>query len=87
MLASVAMLLRASLFGVLLVLGGSACGHGPGGNLAVDIPVLPYLAPDIDEITGMEPADDEDDKAVKDKDKDKKGTEPAPAPTPPAPKK
>jgi hypothetical protein len=71
-------MLRASLF-VLLLGSIAACGHGPGGKLAVDIPVLPYVPPDVEEISGT----------VVDEDKDAdepKGTEPAPAPAPP-PKK
>jgi hypothetical protein len=32
--------------------GLAACGGGSAGKLAVDTPILPYKAPDIDDITG-----------------------------------
>jgi hypothetical protein len=50
------------LVGVLLDAWGatSGCTHA-GGTLAVDAPrLLPYQAPDADEIAGTEPADDAD---------------------------
>ena len=65
-----------------------ACGGGPGGKLAVDTPILPYVAPDIDEITGIDPdAPKPAPKAVK---PEPAATAPTPAPaqpiaTPPAP--
>jgi hypothetical protein len=43
--------LRALLLSVLV---GVGCGGGAGGKLMVDTPVLPYQAPDIDEITGID---------------------------------
>jgi hypothetical protein len=74
-------MLRASLF--VLVLGSiAACGHGPGGKLAVDVPVLPYLPPDVEEISGTA-VDEDKEPGVE----EPKGTEPAPAPAPTPPKK
>jgi hypothetical protein len=44
----------------------AACGGGGPGKLAVDSPALPYQAPDISEITGIdedaEPADEAEEK-------------------------
>lgn len=57
-----------------LAVAGAGCG-GPGKNrVMTDTPALPYLAPDIDELTGIDSEADEADEA-----------EPADeAPTPPA---
>src|SRR5436853_4695772 len=38
-------------FGLL----ATACGGGGAGKILADTPVLPYQAPDIDEITGIDP--------------------------------
>jgi hypothetical protein len=38
-------MLRASL----LVVALAACGHGPGGKLMVDTPILPFTPPEFDE--------------------------------------
>ena len=52
------MKLRATILGfvkVAAVTGGlSACGGAKAGKLAVDTPVLPYQAPDISDITGID---------------------------------
>ena len=37
----------------------TACGGGGAGKIMADTPALPYQAPDIDEITGID-SDDED---------------------------
>ncbi len=67
------MLLRASF--LLLALGSlSACGSSKAGRLMVDSPAMPYQAPDIDELTGI---DSEETDAT-----EEKGTAPAPAPAP-----
>jgi hypothetical protein len=40
---------------------GAGCTH-PGGKLMVDAPKLvPYVAPDIDEITGIDSSDEPED--------------------------
>jgi len=44
------MMLRALASALFLV----ACGGGGPGKLAVDSPALPYQAPDISEITGID---------------------------------
>ncbi|MBX3158647.1 MAG: hypothetical protein KF773_21950 [Deltaproteobacteria bacterium] len=43
------------LFCAALASQAIGCGKGAGGKLAVDTPMLPYVAPDIDEITGIDP--------------------------------
>ncbi len=44
------------------VTGGlAACGGGAGGKLMVDTPVLPYQAPDISDITGIDEDDGDSD--------------------------
>jgi hypothetical protein len=65
------MILRA----LILVLV-AACGGGKTGKLMADTPILPYIAPDADELAGIEP---------KDEDEQPDGTEPAPAPPPKKP--
>ncbi len=58
-------------FGVL----ATACGGGGAGKIMADTPALPYQAPDIDEITGIDPDEEPAEQP-----------EPAPAPAPaPAP--
>jgi hypothetical protein len=62
----------------LLILSLAACGGAAAGKIMADTPVLPYQAPDISEITGIEEPDESE------------ATEKAPAPPPapaPAPKK
>jgi hypothetical protein len=39
---------------------GVGCGGGGGGKILADTPALPYQAPDVDEISGTEPADEAD---------------------------
>jgi len=60
-LACCAMRIRASILttGLLLALSTvSACSHA-GGKLMVDAPrMLPYQAPDIDEITGIDSSEE-----------------------------
>ena len=65
------MLIRVSLVVVLGLLG--AC-KSAGGKLPVDSPLTPYKAPDIDELTGIEPADEPDQPDADEK------PEPAPPP-------
>jgi hypothetical protein len=83
------MLLRASFLALVVLLGSLAagCGHLPpayANKLVVDTPALPYTAPDIDEITGI----DSDAEEAARTEQPPKGTAPAPAPAPtPAPKK
>ncbi|MBL9013273.1 MAG: hypothetical protein JNL83_03800 [Myxococcales bacterium] len=57
------------LLAVTSIAAATACGGGGGGKIMADTPVLPYQAPDIDEITGMESEDE-----------DAEETAPAPAP-------
>jgi len=72
-------MLRASLLSLSLALCTLGCGGSKkGGTLMVDIPVLPYKAPDIEELSGV--SDDEPEPEPE--------PEPQPAPTeapPPAP--
>jgi len=42
---------------------GVGCG-GSGGKIMADTPALPYQAPDVDEISGTEPADEADGEAA-----------------------
>ena len=72
-LASQAMLIRVSL---VLGFGLVAGCKGAGGKLTVDTPLVPYVAPDIDELTGIEPPDDEPNEPA----------EPTPEAAPPAKK-
>jgi hypothetical protein len=57
------MRIRASLLTTALLIAissGAACTHA-GGKLMVDAPkMLPYQAPDIDEITGIDSSDTPD---------------------------
>lgn len=75
-LASASML-RAKLVLSCVVATAACGGGGAGGKIMADLPegVLAYEAPDIDEITGIEPADEAD----ADDDSSK-----APDPAPPA---
>lgn len=55
-----------------------ACGPKKGGTLTVDTPVLPYKAPDIEELSGV--SDDEPEEPPAEEPK----AEPAPTPAPTA---
>lgn len=44
-----------SVFFVAAVLGGSACGGGSAGKIMADTTILPYQAPDADELAGIDP--------------------------------
>ncbi len=57
MVASSVMTIRALFVAILASTALAACGHGPGGKLPVDSPLVQYKAPDISDITGI----DEDD--------------------------
>ncbi len=52
------MKLRAACITVVKVatiaIATGACGPGAGGKLTVDTPAMPYQAPDIDDITGID---------------------------------
>jgi hypothetical protein len=59
------MKMRASIAGLVLATVVAGCGHGPGGKVPADTmqynvktkawePLLPYKAPDVDEITGID---------------------------------
>jgi len=62
--------------GFLAVVATGGC-HSAGGKLMVDSPALPYVKPDISDITGIDEDDDTDAAPA---------AAPAPAPTPaPAP--
>jgi hypothetical protein len=51
-------LVAAKLLAVTSIATAAACGGGGAGKIMADTPALPYQAPDIDEITGID-ADDE----------------------------
>jgi hypothetical protein len=60
-----------------MVLGSLvACGPKKGGTLAVDTPVLPYKAPDIEELSGVS----DDEPAEPPAEEPKAETAPTPAP-------
>jgi hypothetical protein len=42
------------LFAITAIATAAACGGGGAGKIMADTPALPYQAPDIDEITGIE---------------------------------
>ncbi len=44
-----------SVFFVAVALGASACGGGKAGKIMADTTILPYQAPDADEIAGIDP--------------------------------
>ena len=52
-------LVAAKLLAVTSIATATACGGGGPGKIMADTPVLPYQAPDIDEITGID-TDDQD---------------------------
>jgi hypothetical protein len=70
------MTIRVSLFGfarlaattIALTGGLAGCGGGGGGKLVVDNPALPYQAPDIEELTGIDDDDEDADTADTDTD-------------------
>jgi len=43
------------LLAVTSIAAVAACGGGGAGKIMADTPALPYQAPDIDEITGIDP--------------------------------
>ncbi len=45
---------------LIIVSWTTGCGGGGAGKIMAEIPVLPYQAPDISEITGIEEPDDMD---------------------------
>ncbi|MBA3460802.1 MAG: hypothetical protein H0T46_12615 [Deltaproteobacteria bacterium] len=44
----------ASLAAIAALTSATACGGGAGGKIMADTTILPYQAPDIDEITGID---------------------------------
>lgn len=71
---------RATLFAIVMGIGASTgCGSTPN-KLMADSPALPYQAPDIAEITGIE----EDDEEPTEEPEEAPAPAPAPAPTPAA---
>jgi len=63
-IASTVMRTRASILTIAKACAGAAiittaggCGGTKMGKIMADTPVLPYEAPDIDELTGIEPPD------------------------------
>jgi hypothetical protein len=44
-----------SAFFVAAALGAAACGGGKAGKIMADTTILPYQAPDTDEIAGIDP--------------------------------
>jgi hypothetical protein len=67
---------RASLFAIVVgFFAVTGCGAPPRNKVMADTPALPYQAPDIAEITGIEEPD-EDEPA------EEPAEEPAPAPAP-----
>ncbi len=71
------MLLRASLLLALALGTLIGCGAKKGGKLMVDTPVLPYKAPDIEELSGVS---DEPDPEPADESKPEAATPPPPQP-------
>ena len=67
------MQLRALLFMLVMAVTVGCGGGGPAKGLAVDTPILPYQAPDVAEITGIEEEEEEEEEGT---------AEPAPAPAP-----
>jgi hypothetical protein len=67
--------LLASILLAAAVLGTSACGGAGAGKIMADTPIVEYLAPDVDELAGIEePEEPEEEEDAEE------GTEPAPAP-------
>ncbi|MBS1121907.1 MAG: hypothetical protein H6Q90_4135 [Deltaproteobacteria bacterium] len=75
------MLLRAKI--VLLALAAlTACGSAKAGKLMVDSPAMPYVAPDIDELTGIDSEAEPAAPAAEPPASTPTAPAPAPAPTP-----
>ncbi len=69
---------RATLFAIVVgFFAITGCGGPPKKKILADTPALPYIAPDIAEITGIEEPD-------ADEPADEPAEEPAPAPAPAA---
>ena len=66
------------LLGAVLVISAGGCGTPKGGQVPVDSPALSYQAPDIDELTGIEPPETAEDAETLE-DEPVEGTAPAPA--------
>lgn len=49
------MRIRSGIFVAALGLFAGACGGARAGRIMADTPVLPYQAPDADEIAGIDP--------------------------------
>lgn len=47
----------------LLAIAGFACGGAQKGRINPDTPALPYQAPDIDELTGIDPDEEPEESA------------------------
>ncbi len=71
------------LLGTVLAVSAAACSKPVGGKVQVDSPALTYLAPDIDELTGIEPPEEpeEPDEVDPEDAEPAEGTAPAPAPS------
>jgi hypothetical protein len=60
-LASSPMRIRSSIVvvakfaAISAIAGAAACGGGGAGKIMADTTILPYQAPDIDELTGIDP--------------------------------
>ncbi len=67
------MQLRALLVMLVMAVTVVGCGGGPAKGLAVDTPILPYQAPDVAEISGVEEDEEDEEEETTD-------TEPTPAP-------
>ena len=52
-------LVAAKLLAGTAIAATTACGGGGPGKIMADTPALPYQAPDIDEITGIDSTDDD----------------------------
>lgn len=75
------------LLGAALAVSTTACGAKPGGKVPVDSPALVYQAPDIDELTGIEPPEEVDEELEADAAAAEAAGGTAPAPAAPQPKK
>jgi pyruvate dehydrogenase E2 component (dihydrolipoamide acetyltransferase) len=72
------MTIRATLF-VIVTGFATACGGAKQNKIMADTPALPYQAPDIAEITGIE-EDDEDEATAQEAEPAAPAPAPAPAP-------
>lgn len=52
-------ILASILFTTLAVVAASGCKQGPAGKVPNTIPILEYRAPDVDEIAGIDPDEEE----------------------------